>query len=126
LLAQLNDPERPLSFRSTVVLSNEFKQTLRPRLYPGDVAAAYQRMQLSRFVWVVELTNRALRDAGEPCVLAEAVIDATDHVRDLHVLGWRIPGAVWGWLPDDALQTVRDGLPPVEPTISIAQPRDLP
>ncbi len=126
LLAQLDDPERPLSFRSTVVLSNEFKQTLRSRLYPDDVAAAYQRMQLSRFVWVVELTNRALRDAGEPCVLAEAVIDATDHVRDLHVLGWRIPGAVWGWLPDDGTQTVRDGLPPAEPTISIAQPLDLP
>lgn len=89
------------------------------------MAAAYQRMQLSRFVWVVELTDRALRDAGEPCVLAEAVVDATDHVRDLHVLGWRIPGAVWGWLPDDDAHTVREPLEPTDPTISIAQPRDL-
>lgn len=125
LLSRLNDPDRPLSFRSTVVLSNEFKSTLRDRLYPDAVTAAYQRMQLSRFVWVVELTDRALRDAGKPCVLAEAVIDATDHVRDLHVLGWRIPGAVWGWLPDENTQTVRDHLPPADPTISITQPRDL-
>ena len=125
LLARLDDPGRPLSFRSTVVLSNEFKATLRDRLYPDDVAAAYQRMQLSRFVWVVELTDRLLRDAGEPCVLAEAVIDATDHVRDLHVLGWRVPGAVWGWLPDDDSQSVMDQLPPTDPTISIVQPRDL-
>ena len=125
LLERLDDQDRPLSFRSTVVLSNEFKRTLHKRQYPDDVAAAYQRMQLSRFVWVVELTDRALRDAGEPCVLAEAVTDATDHVRDLHVLGWRIPGAVWGWLPDDGAHTVRDGLPPTGPTISIAQPRDL-
>jgi len=125
LLRRLDDPGRPLSFRSTVVLSNEFKRTLRERHYPDDVAAAYQRMQLSRFVWVVELTDRALRDAGEPCVLAEAVVDATDHVRDLHVLGWRIPGAVWGWLPDDDAHTVREPLDPTDPTISIAQPRDL-
>lgn len=125
LLRRLEDPERPLSFRSTVVLSNEFKRTLRDRHYPDDVAAAYQRMQLSRFVWVVELTDRALRNAGEPCVMAEAVIDATDHVRDLHVLGWRIPGALWGWLPDDDAHTVREPLDPADPTISIAQPRDL-
>ena len=122
LLRRLDDPSHPLSFRSTVVLSNEFKATLQHRLYPDDVAAAYQRMQLSRFVWVVELTDRALRDARQPCVLAEAIIDATDHVRDLHVLGWRIPGAVWGWLPDDDDQTVRAPLDPADPTISIAQP----
>jgi hypothetical protein len=123
LLRRIEDPDRPLSFRSTVVLSNEFKSTLGERRYTDDVAAAYQRMQLSRFVWVVELTDRRLRDAGEPCVLAEAIIDATDHVRDLHVLGWRVPGAVWGWLPDDGVHTVRRRLGPAEPTISIAQPR---
>ncbi|HEY3923553.1 MAG TPA: hypothetical protein VGL75_03265 [Acidothermaceae bacterium] len=122
LLARLDDPDHPLSFRSTVVLSNEFKNTLTARLYPADVAAAYQRMQMSRFVWVVELTDRNLRDARQPCVLAEAVIDATDHIRDLHVLGWRVPGAVWGWLPDEDRQTVRRNLAPVPLTISIAQP----
>jgi hypothetical protein len=122
LLQHFHEDSRPLSFRSTVVLSNKFKSTLGPRGYPDDVAAAYQRMQMSRLVWIVELTDRAARDAGDACVLAEAVIDATDHVRDLHVLGWRIPGALWGWLPDEDVRTVLDGLPAAGATMSIARP----
>jgi hypothetical protein len=55
--------------------------------------------------------------------LAEAVIDATDHMRDLHVLGWRVPGALWGWLPDEDVQIMMDGLPPCEATISVVRPR---
>lgn len=123
LLERLRHPDRPITFRSTVVESNDFKGTLRDRRYPEKIAAAYQRMQMSRLVWVVELTDREARDAGNPCVLAEAVIDATDHMRDLHVLGWRIPGALWGWLPDEDVQTVIDGPSPSEPTISVVRPR---
>lgn len=123
ILRKLDDESRPLAFRSSVVLSNHFKRTLNERLYPDDISAVYRRMQMSRFVWVVELTDRELRDTGEPCVLAEAIIDATDHVRDLHVLGWRVPGALWAWLPDDDRYSVRRGLPPVPLTISIAEPR---
>ena len=123
LQARLLDAASPLTWRSTAVLSNEFKTTLEAQLYPPDVAAEYRQMQLSRFVWVVELTDRDLRDADEPCVLAEAVIDATDHVRDLHVLGWRVPGALRGWLPDEDVQTLMDGLPAMGPTMTIAQPR---
>jgi len=122
LIEQLEDPARPLAFRSTVVASNEFKTSLHDRGYPLRVAAAYERMQLSRFVWIVELTERNARDLGDPCVLAEAVIDATDHVRDLHVLGWRVPGALWAWLPDDDAQEVMDDLPAVPPTRSVAHP----
>ena len=91
------DPARP-TVRTTVVFSNEFKSTLEKRLYREEVAAVYERMPMSRYVWVVELIDRTLRDdpAGEqPCVLAEAVIDATDHMRDLHVLAWRVPGGMW-------------------------------
>ncbi|MGI8413886.1 MAG: hypothetical protein ACR2QA_15630 [Solirubrobacteraceae bacterium] len=126
LLERLDDPSRPLSFRSTVVDSNEFKRTLRERRYPDNVAAGFQRMQMSRLVWVVELTDRQARDAGEPCVLAEAVIDATDHMWDLHVLGWRIPGALWGWLPDEDAKTVMDVPTPAGPTISVVRPRPEP
>jgi hypothetical protein len=112
-----------LIFRSTVVESNEFKRTLPNRGYADAVAAAYQRMQLSRLVWVVELTDPEALDSGEPCVLAEAVIDATEHLRDLHVLGWRIPGALWGWIPDRDEKATLDGLAPTNPTVSIARPR---
>jgi hypothetical protein len=123
LVELLTDPSRPLAFRSTVVLSNEFKRTLVERSYPDDVAAAYRRMQMSRFVWVVELTDRQRRDTGERCVHAEAVIDATDHIRDLHVLGWRIPGQVSAWLPDEDRQTARRIDQTVPFTYSVARPR---
>jgi hypothetical protein len=64
------------------------------------VAAAYQWTRMSRYVWVVELTDRRLRDAGEPCVLAEAVMDATDHERDPRPLLWRVPSGVGRYFPD--------------------------
>ena len=57
----------------------------------GVLQAVYQRMHLSRWIWVVEATYREERNRGEPCVAAEAILDATDHVRDLHVLARRIP-----------------------------------
>lgn len=119
------DPDRP-TFRSTVVFSNAFKSSLDARGYPLDVAAVYQRMPMSRYVWVVELTERALRDdpAGErPCVVAEAVIDATDHMRDLHVLAWRVPGGMWRWSPDEDRTWRLAGLPPLDPTSSVASTR---
>lgn len=122
LVTRLQDPQRPLTYRSTVVLANEYKSRLTEQNgYPPHVAAAFQVMQMSRFIWVVELTDRAALDAGQSCVLAEAVIDATDHVRDLHVLGWRIPGAVWAWLPDEDAQERLEVPADVGPTLSVAQ-----
>jgi hypothetical protein len=119
------DLTRP-TFRSTVAFSNDFKSSLGVRGYPEDVAAVYQRMPMSRYVWVVELTDPVLRDdpAGEqPCVLAEAVIDTTDHMRDLHVLAWRVPGGMWRWSADEDRTYRLVGLPPIPPTTSLAYTR---
>jgi hypothetical protein len=119
------DPNRP-SFRSTVVPSNDFKASLEARGYPPDITAVYQRMPMSRYVWVVELTERHLRDhpGGEKrCVVAEAVIDTTDHMRDPHVLGWRIPGEIWRWSADEDRTRRLIGVPHIEPTESVATTR---
>lgn len=89
-----------LTFQSVVMLSNDFKTRLVKAGYPEAVAAIYQRLQMSRWIWVVEAVLRPERNDGEPCVVAEAIIDATDHLRDLHVLAWRIPGRLWTWSPD--------------------------
>ena len=114
LLTQLDHPDRPLSFRPTVVQSNDFKTRLDGRGVPADLAAVYRRMQMSRWIWVVELQDRSLRDKGDPYVLAEVVIDATDHVRDRHVLAYRIPGVIAQWDPDaDRVDTKR--LPTIGP-----------
>ena len=125
MVAHLEAENSPLTFRSTVVLSNEYKARFTQASgYPDEVSAAFRLMQMSRYVWIVELTDRAAWDSAdvEHCVLAEAVIDATDHVRDLHVLGWRIPGEMWAWLPDDDKQEVLE-IPDVGPTRSVAHTR---
>jgi hypothetical protein len=83
-----------LSVRTTAVTSNDFKRTVSKRGLPDAVALEYQQQPMSRYVWVVELTDRRLRDVREPCVLAEVVIDATDHPRDTKELAWRIPSTL--------------------------------
>jgi hypothetical protein len=98
---RLANPARPLSLRSTVIQSNEFKTGQLRRQVPDILAAVYRRMQMSRWIWVVELIDRDLRRRGEPCVVAEAIIDATDQLRDAHALSWRIPGLVSQWSPDN-------------------------
>ena len=97
---RLDGRPRELSFRSTVVRSNEFKTSLETRQVPSMLATVYRRMQMSRWIWVVEIVDRELRRRNQPCVLAEAIIDATDQLRDMHILSWRIPGLVGQWDPD--------------------------
>jgi hypothetical protein len=75
---------------------------------------------MSHWIWVVEATDRAARALGERCVLAEAVIDATDHLRDLHVLAWRIPGELVQWDPDED-RLSRRHLAAVPPLGSVAR-----
>ena len=112
---RLDAKPRELSFRSTVVRSNEFKTGLEARQVPATLAAVYRRMQMSRWIWVVELVDRDLRRLGKPCVLAEAIIDATDHLKDAHVLSWRVPGLVGQWNPDTDTLSHRalDPMPPL-------------
>lgn len=90
-----------ISFRSTVVRSNRFKETLPKRGFEPGVVALYRRMPLPHWIWVVEAIRKHERASRAPSVIAEAIIDATDHGRDPHVLAWRVPGALWSWRPDD-------------------------
>ena len=92
---------REISFRSTAIRSNRFKETLSERGFEPDAVAAYRRMQLPRWIWVVEAIRRSERADHVPAVLAESIIDATDHGRDPHALAWRAAGVLWSWLPDE-------------------------
>jgi hypothetical protein len=96
-----DESDRTISFRSTVVRSNQFKTNLPARGYEHDVTVLYRRLPLPRWVWVIEAIRKDQRAAREPAVVAEALVDATDHSRDPHVLAWRVPGALWTWRPDD-------------------------
>ena len=81
--------------------SNRFKETLPDRGFDPDVVAIYRRMPLPRWIWVVEAIRKDERANRARSVIGEAIIDATDHSRDPHVLTWRVPGALWSWRPDD-------------------------
>jgi hypothetical protein len=91
---------RTVSFRSTVVRSNKFKQFLVDRDFVPGIAAPYRRLPMPRWMWVVEAIRKDERAQRQPAVIAEALIDATDHSRDPHVLAWRIPGTLRTWTPD--------------------------
>lgn len=107
------------TFRTTPMRSNDFKTGLEIRGMPENQAAIYRRMPMSRWVWVVEAVDRRLRAASKPCVLAEAIIDATDHARDRHVLAWRYGTSLSQWIPDlDAVRSASN-LPPAGPIASV-------
>lgn len=91
----------PITFRSAAVQSNQFKEALLERTYHPEIVARYRRMPMPRWLWVVEAVRRPERNAREPAVVGEALIDATDHSRDMNVLAWRIPGELGMWTPDE-------------------------
>ncbi|HVC78228.1 MAG TPA: hypothetical protein VND96_17090 [Candidatus Micrarchaeaceae archaeon] len=92
---------RSLRVRTSLIRSNEFKVGLTRRGLDESTSEMYRRIPMPRWIWVIEATLAAERDRGEQCVVAEAVIDATDHLRDLRVLAWRVPGRLYRWLPDE-------------------------
>jgi len=104
-------------FRTTAMLSNDFKIGL-PGRVPDVLAGPYQWTQMARWIWVVEVVDHALWDAGQPSVLAEILIDATDHTGDSRPLSWRIPGELAIWEPDsDAVSPIH--LPAIPPVGSV-------
>jgi hypothetical protein len=102
LLGQLDRHE--LKFRSTALLSNEFKRsTADPaRPMPPSLAAAYQWMPMPRWIWVVELVESSCYDLGERSVVGEVIVDATDHTDDLRPVAWRTGAVLRTWDSDSS------------------------
>ena len=100
---------RSLAWRSMVLPSNELKRLAGSRGYAPPARHDLLLSQLSRWVWLVELTDLAsLRSATQPPrVLAEAVVDATEHARDPHLLFWRSATSFGVWRPDVDRQVAR-------------------
>ena len=121
LLARIERKE--VTFRSTVMPSNSFKLGLADRGMPEPLASVFRRVHLSRWVWVVEAVEKEARRANRPCVLADAVIDATDHQRDMRVLLIRTPTRLHQWQPDRDRTLTRSNLTPVGPLPSVGLAR---
>jgi hypothetical protein len=84
-----------LALRTYAVRSNEFKGSLLQRGLTTNVRREYALARLPRFVWVVEAIDRQLRGAGEPCVLGEAVLDATASDHAPQQIGLHVHGVMW-------------------------------
>jgi len=100
-IAAGRDGPGQIMFRSAAVRSNRFKEALLDRQYDPEIVARYRRMPMPRWLWVVEAVRRPERNNRQPAVVGEALIDATDHGRDMNVLAWHIPGELGMWNPDE-------------------------
>lgn len=104
-----------VTFRTTAMLSNEYKTGLEDRGLPANPAAVLRRASMSRWIWVVEAVDRDLRYARQPCVLGETIIDSTDHLRDRSPLAWRTPDSVTVTAPDTRREATTPTATPTPP-----------
>jgi len=93
-LSQLVSSNR-LALRTYAVPSNIFKERLAARGVVPGIVREYCLARLPRFVWVVEAIDRQLRSASQPCVLGEAVLDATSTDHAPEAISLHIHGVMW-------------------------------
>lgn len=72
-----DDDLEKATLRTYLVKSREFKRQLSARGVPDELAASLRRAEMPRYLWVIEVVDRQARNAGEPDVLGEVVLDAT-------------------------------------------------
>jgi hypothetical protein len=117
------DPTKKYSFRTTAMHSNDFKAELLDRGVPAKQAAVLRRSPMPRWIWIVEIVDRDLRKEGMPAVLAETIIDATDHARDRRPLAWRTPRSVAVVAPDTRTVSTASVATPTPPIRFASQGR---
>lgn len=114
----LTDPLRAahdadaLSYVAYGVRSRDFKHQLKDRAgLDPDLARAYRLSLWPRNLWVIEAQDRRLRDAGQPAVLGEVILDPTSsHLEpqtasEHGILAVHSPGAYIAHSPDHGTQT---------------------
>lgn len=84
-----------LRLHTYVLRSNTFKASLSRRSVVTNIRRAYALARLPRYVWVVEAIDKNLRDAGLPCVVGEALLDATSSDHDPQQLALHVHGVMW-------------------------------
>lgn len=104
---------------TSAIPSNDFKATLDERGFDPIATSGYARLPMPKWLWVVEAVDLDAHRKYEPSVYAEAVLDPTDHSRDLRTLAWRVPGLLRHW--DSESDSVGDlALATMAPTRSVA------
>lgn len=84
-----------LALHTYAIRSNDFKSSLLGRGLPTRIRREYSLARFPRFIWVVEAIDRQLRQAGAPCVVGEAVLDATSSDHAPQQLALHVHGVMW-------------------------------
>jgi hypothetical protein len=95
LNAHLNATPKGVSLRTFLRDVNSYKEELSSQGRDADAVKVLRLGRLPRYVWVVEAQDRALREGGEPCVLAEILYDphSSEHRhRDPRTVAISLPG----------------------------------
>lgn len=94
--AQLLDliSENNLALHTYARPASDFKAELDRGVDP-TLIREYRLARFSRFVWVVEAVDRQRRRTGQPCVVGEAIFDATSSETDPNCLAMHVPGIAW-------------------------------
>lgn len=107
-----------LTFRTYAVLARDYKQRLAKRGLDPDLARLYRLAHMARYVWVVEAVDRLARQAGQPDVLGEVLLDATMSqyatATDAGVLGLHLEDFAFTSGPDHKqvqILAVQDAVP---------------
>jgi hypothetical protein len=83
-----------LALRTYAAPANVFKARLE-RGMDEQLLREYRLARFSHYVWVVEAVNRDQRKDGLPCVIGEAIFDATSSENEPNLLALHVPGAAW-------------------------------
>jgi hypothetical protein len=83
-----------LAVRTYAKEANAFKTGL-DRGMDEQLVREYRLARFSHYVWVVEAIDRDQRNDRLPCVLGEAVFDATSSENTPNLLALHVPGAAW-------------------------------
>lgn len=84
-----------LSLRTYAIRSNDFKGSLATRGLSSNIRQEYCLSRLPRYIWIVEAIDRQLRKTNQPCVIGEAVLDATSSDHTPQILALHIHGVMW-------------------------------
>lgn len=83
-----------LAVRTYALEANAFKTGL-DRGMDEQLVREYRLARFSHYVWVVEAIDRDQRNDRLPCVVGEAIFDATSSENAPNLLGLHVPGAAW-------------------------------
>lgn len=101
-----------LTFRTFAVRAWEYKSNLRHRGLDSGLLMLYRVLQMPRYIWVVEAVDKDARDAHQPDVVGEVILDSThaapSDLKHASILAGHLEGYAFSMNPDEAAAQILD------------------